>query len=119
MYLPSSFYVSGYFRNSGSEKGSLIMSEIIFSLGDVLSYINYRAFEQIGEFIGKDNQKPNNHVKINKTGYALRIPVDPDIFLSSIESVELLLENIAELYSIKFDTYAVKWAVVATIQIMK
>ena len=45
------FHISGYFRNSGSERSSLILSEIVFALGDVLSYINNRAFEQVGEFV--------------------------------------------------------------------
>ena len=114
------FHFLGYFRNSGSEKVSLVMSEVVFALGDVLSYINNRAFEQVGEFIGKDNQYLNNHTTTNNnSAYFSQTLIDPDIFTSSIESVELLLESLAELYSIKFGSQTVKWAVVATIQILK
>ena len=96
------FLFLGYFRNSGSERGSLVMSEVVFALGDVLSYINSRAFEQVGEFVGKDNQASNNHTTTENSEYFSKSLIDPDLFISSMESVELLLESFAELYSIQW-----------------
>ena len=93
-----------------------MISEAVFALGDVLSYINNRAFEQVGEYAGKDQ------FTLDSTQGAIgpaRIQTDPTILLSAIESVELLLESLAELYCIKIGSQTSKWAVVATIQFIK
>ena len=94
-------------------------SEIVFALGDVLSYINSRAFEQVGEYAGKDQFTLHNYKSSGEGIDPDRMPIDPTIFLSAIESVELLLESLAELYCIKVGSQTCKWAVVATIQLIK
>ena len=94
-------------------------SEIVFALGDVLSYINNRAFEQVGEYAGKDQFRLHNYKNTEEAIGHGRAPTDPTIFLSAIESVELLLESIAELYCIKVGSQTCKWAVVAAIQFIK
>ena len=114
-------HISGYFRNSGSERSSLILSEIVFALGDVLSYINNRAFEQVGEFVKKDHSQ--TPPKTTKTGYSLGkdsiTTFNPNKILSGLESVELLLESLAELYSMKHGSETLKWVVVSAIQFQK
>ena len=95
------------------------MSEIVFAIGDVLSYINNRAFEQVGEFVGKNNIALNNRRGKLNEGLPSQIPIDPNIFLGAIESVELLLESLAELYAMKYDSQSCKWAVVSTLQFFK
>ena len=90
------------------------MSEIIFSLGDVLSYINYRAFVQIGEFVGKDVTSSND-----TTSHTNKFFGDPDTLIGAIESIELLLESLAELYAIKFGTKRVKWAMITSVHFLK
>ena len=99
---------AGYFRNSGSERRSLILSEIVFALGDILSFINNRAFEQVGEFVGKD-QVENDSSQI----------FNPNKALSGLESIELLIESIAELHSLRHGSDTLKWAAVSAIQFLK
>ena len=99
---------SGYFRNSGSERRSLILSEIVFALGDVLSFINNRAFEQVGEFVGKDQLENDSSQTFN-----------PNKVLSGLESIELLIESIAELHSLKHGSDTLKWVAVSAIQFLK
>ena len=112
-------------RKSGPEDSSLLLSEIIFSLGDVLNYINNRAFEQVGEFVGQIKRIPSadthhatgtrpKHKRVNKAAV-----IDPDVFVNAIESVELLLETVAEWYAAWSGVIAIKWVVVVTIQILK
>ena len=114
-----SFLFQDYFRKSGSEKGSLLMSEIVFAFGDVLNYINNRAFEQVGEYVGKEEPVVGTRTRTNYSESSTGFQIDPDIFISAIESVELLLESLAELYCMKFSSNAFKWVVVGIIQTMK
>ena len=121
LYWDIILHISGYLRNSDSEKGSLLLSEVIFSIGDVLNYINTRAFEQVGEFVGQVRLTGENYQNVPKLQNLSQRCIDPDLFLSSIESVELLLESLAEWYSMKVGKkgQVIKWAVVVTIQMLK
>ena len=111
----------GYFRNSGSQRSSLILSEIVFALGDVLSYINNRAFEQVGEFAEKNysDATPGTSSKNDLAGRNLITAFDPDKILGGLESVELLVESLAEMYSLKTGSDVLKWVVVSAIQFFK
>jgi hypothetical protein len=53
-----SFIVLGYFRNSDK---SLLISEFISSVGEIIRFVNDRAFEQVGRLVGEiDRQKVEN-----------------------------------------------------------
>ena len=111
----------GYFRNSGSQRSSLILSEIVFALGDVLSYINNRAFEQVGEYVEKDysHATPGISSKRDLAGRNSTTAFNPDKLLGGLESVELLAESLAEIYSLKSGSDTLKWVVVSAIQFLK
>ena len=111
----------GYFRNSGSQRSSLILSEIVFALGDVLSYINNRAFEQVGEYVEKDysHATPGTSSKNDLAGRNSITAFNPDKILGGLESVELLAESLAEMYSLKSGSDTLKWVVVSAIQFFK
>jgi hypothetical protein len=48
----------GYFRNSDK---SLLISEFISSVGEIIRFVNDRAFEQVGRLVGEiDRQKVEN-----------------------------------------------------------
>ena len=107
-------FSEGYFRKSGSDEHSLVVSEIVFAIGEVVSYVNNCAFLQIGEFVGKDITSPDD-----PTSHKNTIHNDPDTLIGAIESIELLLESLAELYAIKFGTKRVKWAMITSIHFFK
>ena len=107
-------FSEGYFRKSGSDEHSLVVSEIVFAIGDVLSFVNNCAFVQIGEFVGKDITSSND-----TTSHTNKFFGDPDTLIGAIESIELLLESLAELYAIKFGTKRVKWAMITSIHLLK
>ena len=114
-------FFSGYFRNSGSQRSSLILSEIVFALGDVLSYVNNRAFEQVGEFVKKDYSQvtPWPSSKDDLTNQDISQEFNPNKILGGLESIELLAESLAELYSLKHGSETLKWIVVSAIQFLK
>ena len=107
-------FSEGYFRKSGSDEHSLVVSEIVFAIGDVLSFVNNCAFLQIGEFVGKDITSSND-----TTSHKKRFFGDPDSLTGAIESIELLFESLAELYAIKFGTKGVKWGMITSIHLLK
>ena len=93
----------------------------MFACGDVLSYINNRAFEQVGEFVKKDYSYtlPRTTMNGDTLGRDSCHTFNPNKILSGLESVELLLESLAELYSMKYGSDTLKWVVVSAIQFLK
>ena len=91
----------------------------MFACGDVLSYINNRAFEQVGEFVKKDYSTTRTTMNGDTLGRDSCHTFNPNKILSGLESVELLLESLAELYSLKYGPDTLKWVVVSAIQFLK
>ena len=93
----------------------------MFALGDVFSYVNNRAFEQVGEFVKKDysHVKPGPSSKDDVTNKDIAQVFDPNKILGGLESIELLAESLAELYCLKHGSETLKWIVVSAIQFLK
>ena len=94
MYHKLSSFFKGYLRES---KNSLLWSEVVFAFGDILKFVNDRAFEQA----------------FHTTRYVHSEQIEQ--LLAFLDTAEVILEIGSSLIG----GHTAKWIVISTVQILK